>query len=151
MNRFIELLLKFRDKAWFITSAKFNNTNIDDNNVSYRLRFSFFLYPIAMFVNIVILNIWYLFNSTAVIDPNNYAVVLPIVVVNFVIWRWLFFKIENYLGVYPKNELNNSGEYKNGFFLISITFVLFGIVLGTIKMLCVLATSVSVCLYTCGC
>jgi len=146
-----KLLLKFRDKAWFITSEKFNNDTIDDGNLSYRLRFGLFLYPIAMFVHIVALNIWYLFDATINVNPDNYAVVLPIVAINFVIWRWFFIKIESHLSKYPKDESNNSGGYKNAFFLMTTVFVIFGIGLGIIKMLCFLTANTSLCLYTCGC
>lgn len=145
--------LKCRDKAWFFAKSINNNSEDRSFRSDYIIRFGLLFFPVALGVNILLLNIWVFFFPTNYIDPHDYAITIPGMLIDFIGWRWVILKVEKKMSSIPVQPENDAGENKNILFILASIFIMLGLVLVIGKLICGLNNRLEnpLCLYTCGC
>lgn len=117
----VSFLLKIRDKCWFYTHQLYPNDSEISNFNDFRMRFSlYFLPPVILVIGVIGWFFSVFLNNPSRIGTNNFYIIVPLSVILYIAYRYLFNILFEKLAKYPYNDLHDSGYQKNRIFCITL-------------------------------
>lgn len=120
----LSFVLKIRDKCWFYTHQLYPNDSEISNFKDFRMRFSlYFLPPAILLIGIVAWVFSVFLNRPKNIGINNFYIILPLSVIFYIAYRYLFKKLFERLAKYPYDGRHDSGYQKNRIFCVTLILI----------------------------